>query len=243
MLFRSHQSSSQAIVNWQSFNIGSAATVNVHQPGVSASLLNRVTAGAPSKIFGSLRANGQVFLVNPSGIIFGNGARVDVGGLVASSLSIKDEDFLTGNLSFSGGGSGGIENHGFIRGGNVALLGPEIRNDGEILATVGSVGLASGDKATLTFEDNNLISIAVEESTLKSAIENAGRVVAENGSVMLRASAADSLVDGLIKSNPGATGLVSENGTVRLVSVSGSIAANTIEIDAGSRGEIGRAHV
>ncbi|MEK9743587.1 MAG: filamentous hemagglutinin N-terminal domain-containing protein, partial [Gammaproteobacteria bacterium] len=230
-----HQGSHKAIVNWQSFNIGKDASVNIHQPGADAALLNRVLSSDPSKILGSLNANGQVFLINPSGVIFGQGARVDVGGLVASSLNISDKDFLSGSYTFSGN-TGSILNQGALQGGFIALISPEIKNEGEIRASLSAIALASGDQAVLTFEGSNLIGLKVTDATLKSLIDNKGALIAPHGAVLLKASAAQALVDNLIQSPSGAGGLVLKNGTVQLVKADGRINAHTIEIDAGPRG-------
>ena len=231
-----HQSSNKAIVNWQSFNIGKDAAVNVHQPGVDAALLNRVLSSDPSRILGSLKANGQVFLVNPNGVIFGQGARVDVGGLVASALDIQDTDFLNGQYHFAGGGSGDVVNQGLLRGGFIALLAPGVKNQGTIEATLSDVALASGDQATLTFRGQEWIGLSVDPATLKSLIDNQGALIASNGAVLLKAAAAKSLVDNLIKSQTQATGLVAKDGAVQLVKAGGRINAKSIEIDAGAGG-------
>ena len=118
------QSTQKAILNWQSFNIGADAQVNFAQPNASAVALNRVLSSDPSAIYGKLNANGQVFLLNPSGVLFGAGARVDVGGLVASTMKLDDADFMAGNYKFSGG-SGSVINQGQLKaalGGYIALL-------------------------------------------------------------------------------------------------------------------------
>ena len=70
-----HQGSDKAILNWESFSIGADASVNFQQPGSDSVALNRVVGSDPSAIYGSLTANGQVFLVNPKGVLFGKGAR------------------------------------------------------------------------------------------------------------------------------------------------------------------------
>ena len=95
-----HQSSSQMIANYQSFSIGSAQSVQFIQPSASSVSLNRVIGIDPSVILGKLSANGQIFLTNPSGVIFGQGARVDVDGLIATTLKISDQDFLNKNYIF-----------------------------------------------------------------------------------------------------------------------------------------------
>ena len=80
------QGSNKAIINWQGFSIGQGNSVQFVQPGASAVVLNRVVGNDASSIFGSLSANGQVFLVNPNGILFGSGSQINVGGLVASTF-------------------------------------------------------------------------------------------------------------------------------------------------------------
>ena len=141
------QASQSAILNWQTFNIGSQASVNFKQPNASATALNRVLSSDASQIYGSLTANGRVFLINPSGVIFGSGSSVNVGGLVASTMNISDDDFLAGNYSFHRGNSvGSILNQGTITaasGGFVALLAPEVRNEGIISAKLGTIALAA----------------------------------------------------------------------------------------------------
>lgn len=106
------QGSDKAVVNWNSFSVGAGNNVNFVQPDRNAALLNRVTGDTASTIAGSITGNGQVFLVNPNGIAITAGGTVKVGGgFVASTLDITDENFLSGNLSFSGNGvSAGIAN-------------------------------------------------------------------------------------------------------------------------------------
>ena len=120
--------SDNAVINFTSFNIGAGETVQFFQPGIDASVLNRVTGGSQSQILGNLFANGRVFLVNQSGIYFGANANVNVGSLIASTLDITNEDFLSGNYRFTqGNGIGMIINDGQLsasEGGLVALMSP-----------------------------------------------------------------------------------------------------------------------
>jgi len=90
-----------AIINWNSFSISSGQTVRFDQLTAGSAVLNRVTGNSASNILGALQSNGRVFLLNPNGIVFGAGARVDTAGLLASTLNISDEDFLAGNYRFS----------------------------------------------------------------------------------------------------------------------------------------------
>ncbi len=109
------QTSQRAVINWQSFSIGAGAIVDVRQPTPSSVLLNRVLGNSPTEIFGQLNANGQVFLVNPNGVLFAPGASVSVGGLFASSLAITDQDFMAGQYRVARSGTAGdVINQGSI---------------------------------------------------------------------------------------------------------------------------------
>ena len=123
------QATDQLIVNWEAFGIDAGERVVFDQPGATSIALNRVIGDDPSAIYGQLTANGRVFLLNPHGILFGAGARVDVGGLVASTLELHDDDFLAGTYRFTRShpdSHGGIVNEGQLttgEGGFIALLG------------------------------------------------------------------------------------------------------------------------
>ena len=191
------QGSDKAIINWQSFNIGSNAAVQFIQPSTSAVALNRVIAGDASQIHGKLSANGQVWLINLNGVLFGKGSQVDVGGLVASTLSITDADFLAGKAVFSrNGAKGGIVNQGEITaadGGLVALLAPTVSNEGIVTARLGSVVMAAGDRITLDAGANGLLQVAVDPATVKTLIENKQLIVADGGQAIMTGKAADAL--------------------------------------------------
>lgn len=92
------QTSRSGIYNWSSFDLGSAATFEIDMlAGAGSSALNRVVGSTKlSEIHGKLKSNGNVFLINPNGVLFGNGAQVNVQGLVASTLDVSDEVFLNG---------------------------------------------------------------------------------------------------------------------------------------------------
>jgi filamentous hemagglutinin family protein len=138
------QHSSKAIVNYQRFNIAGNETVRFQQPSSSSAILNRVVGGGASTIAGLMQANGNVFLVNPNGILFTPSARVDVHGLVASSMQLSDRDFLDDQLTFSGSG-GGVVNQGNISADFAYLVGGTVRNDGAIHAR--KVALAAGQQS------------------------------------------------------------------------------------------------
>ena len=93
------QQTDKAIVNWNTFNVGAEAEVRFDQPSSASAILNRVLAADPSVIQGKISSNGQVFLVNPNGVLFGETASVDVGALIASTLNISNEDFLNNHFN------------------------------------------------------------------------------------------------------------------------------------------------
>jgi filamentous hemagglutinin family protein len=137
-----NQSTNRAVINWQTFNVGSSAQVNFNQPGSSSATLNRVLSSDPSQIFGKITASGGVFLLNPNGIVFGRGASVNVGALTASTMKMSDDDFMSGTYRFTrDGATGSIVNYGEITGAGGVF------NMGDIV-TVGSGG--RGGRARLT---------------------------------------------------------------------------------------------
>ncbi|MFN0041211.1 MAG: filamentous hemagglutinin N-terminal domain-containing protein, partial [Burkholderiales bacterium] len=172
-----------AIINWQSFSIGANEATRFLQQSASSAVLNRVTGVDPSVILGSLQSNGKVFLINPSGVLFGQGARIDVAGLVASTLKLSNEDFLNGNLNFTGGElAGTLKNQGAIttpQGGSVILVAPDIENSGIIHAPDGNVILAAGRSVRLG--DTAAPNVLVEISAPDTQAVNVGQIVVEGG--------------------------------------------------------------
>jgi filamentous hemagglutinin family protein len=247
------QSSNKAIVNWQSFNVGANAKVNITQPTASSVLLNRVQSSDPSQIFGQINANGQVLLLNPNGVYFAPGSRVDVGSFTASTHSISDADFLNGKHQFNrNGATGSILNEGHISaglGGYIALLAPEVRNLGVVVAQVGgTVALAAGESYELQFNNNKqLTNVLVGPATLQTLVDNGQAVQAPGGLIILSAQAASGLLGGVVKNSGAisATGLVNDGGTIRLsashkieLAPSSSISADAAPNSAGNGGRI-----
>ncbi len=231
------QQSNRAIVNWNSFNVGSNASVNFQQPGATSVILNRVASGGGvSEIYGSLTANGQVFLVNPAGTLFGRGAQVNVGGLVASSLDISNENFLGGHYRFAANGTAGsILNQGTLSaaaGGYIALLAPQVRNEGVIAAQLGTVAIGAGNAVTLDIGATGLVAMQVEQSAVDALVENRGLVQADGGAVYMSARAAGQVAGGVIN-NSGeihAARVTERDGVIRLeagdVANSGAVIAD-----------------
>ncbi|HVT36406.1 MAG TPA: filamentous hemagglutinin N-terminal domain-containing protein, partial [Nevskiaceae bacterium] len=191
------QGSNATIINWQQFNIGRGEQVTFIQPTAQSTALNRVIGGSAAQIFGSLTANGRVFLVDPQGVVFGRTAVVDVGGLLASTLDIGDTDFMGGRYDFSSAGVGAVSNAGRLQardGGFVVLAGSQVNNAGLVRARLGKTVLAAGSALTLDFDGDGLISYAVMRGADGAQVLNTGRIAADGGLVALSAQAAGDAV-------------------------------------------------
>jgi filamentous hemagglutinin family protein len=93
------QTQAKAILTWETFNIGKDTDLTFDQKGNKDWIaLNRVLdpSTAPSRILGNLSADGQVYVINRNGIIFGGSSQVNVNTLIASSLSLSNEQFMAG---------------------------------------------------------------------------------------------------------------------------------------------------
>jgi len=219
-----NQTSDKAIINWHSFNIAPNEKTHFQQPTTSSITLNRINPSqGASQIFGQLSANGRIILVNQAGIYFGSTARVDVGGMIASTSDISDKNFMAGKYIFDqpSGYSGSVLNKGTIKAGSsglVALLGTSVQNDGLIVAKVGTVALASGNKFTLDFIGDGLINFAVDEpatslgvdqngKSLKNSVSNSGKIIANGGQIIMRANA----VRGVLRSSINMSGVLVAN--------------------------------
>jgi filamentous hemagglutinin family protein len=166
--------SDKAIINYESFNIGKDSKVTFIQPKSNSTVLNRVQGGDPSAIMGQLNANGRVFLINPNGIIIGPSGSINTASFIASTLDIANDDFLNDRFQFNlkpGSENSSILNQGHIScpEGAIALLAPHIRNEGAIMAQAGKVVLTGGEKVTLDFSGDGLMSFSVD-GDVKAAV-------------------------------------------------------------------------
>jgi filamentous hemagglutinin family protein len=195
--------SPNSIINWQSFSIGANEITRFTQQSALSAVLNRVVGAGgsidPSVILGALQSNGRVFLLNPSGIVFGAGSQIDVAGLVASSLNLSNADFLGGRLRFTEvPGAGAVVNQGTIyaaSGGQVYLVGPSVMNSGIITSPRGEVILAAGNSVELV--NPGTPNLRVEITAPDNEAKNLGSIVADAGRVGIYA------------------GLINHSGTIR----------------------------
>ncbi|MBI2753524.1 MAG: filamentous hemagglutinin N-terminal domain-containing protein [Betaproteobacteria bacterium] len=177
--------SPNSIINWQGFSIGAGEATRFQQQSAASAVLNRVTGQDPSVILGTLWSNGRVFLVNPNGILFGQGSRVDVAGLVASTLNITDSDFLGGRLNFQSGAiANSLVNQGELHsatGGHIYLIAPDVTNSGLITSPQGEVVLAAGKSVSLV--DIGTPNLKVEITAFDNEARNLGQIVADSGRI------------------------------------------------------------
>jgi filamentous hemagglutinin family protein len=230
------QASPNLSLNWKSFNIAPQETVNFVQPSATAVAVNRIFDTNGTQILGRLNANGQVYLINPNGILFGQGAQVNVGALVASTLGFNDASLNGSSRTFSGTGTGSIVNQGTINatgsggsGGFVALLGNNVSNQGAITAPQGTVALGAGSSTTLTFQNNSLLKMQVDQSVLNTLADNGGLIRADGGLVLMSAGAKDALLASVVN-NTGfieARTVQEHNGTIILL---GGMTAGTVHV-------------
>jgi filamentous hemagglutinin family protein len=201
-----NQSTDKAIIDWHSFSVASPQSVVFNQPSANSITLNRVTGGDPSNILGTIKANGQVWLINPNGIAFGKSARVDVAGLLATTLNIKNADFMAGNYRFEEGGAqpASVTNAGNLTisgAGLAALVAPHVSNSGVIQAHLGHIALGSTNGFTLDFYGDGALNFLLSKDTstaLQAAtgsISNSGSLIADSGTVLLTADTAKTVVD------------------------------------------------
>ncbi|EAN4721297.1 filamentous hemagglutinin N-terminal domain-containing protein [Salmonella enterica] len=218
-----HQQTQNMAANWHSFDIGKNNTVQFVQPNSSSVALNRVTGASGSQIMGTLKANGQVFILNPNGVLFGKNARVDVGGLVASTKNISTTDFMKGQYTLSGSGNPGAQvvNQGSLttsKGGYIVLAGERVSNSGTVTTPSGKTILAAGKTVTLQLDNGGLTSVSVNGSVVNALVENQGLISATNGQVYLTAKGQDMLLNTVVN-NSGtveAKGLANRGGEIVL---------------------------
>ncbi|HAZ7494940.1 TPA: filamentous hemagglutinin N-terminal domain-containing protein, partial [Escherichia coli] len=256
------QNSQNMVANWNSFDIGKGNTVQFYQPNSSAVALNRVVGGGESKIMGNLKANGQVFLVNPNGVLFGKDASVSTSGFVASTRDIKNDDFMNRRYTFSGGQKAGAEivNQGALTtnaGGYIVLAADKVSNSGTIRTPGGKTVLAAGERVTLQLDNGGLTSVQVSGDVVNALVENRGLISARDGQVYLTALGRDMLMntvlnvsgvveasgmhrqDGNIVLDGGDSGVVHLSGTLQADNASGQggkvvVQGQNILLDKGS---------
>ena len=194
------QNTEHMAINWGTFNIQSGEQVIFVQPGTSSVALNRDFSGVPSELFGSLQANGQVFLLNTAGVLIGPSATINVGGLLMSDLSLSDEEFSRlqadnqMTLTEANPNAGGIVNQGAIttstRNG-ITLIGQYIDNAGTLTANNGNINLAVADGPIVVTDASGMLGVqlsqGLEQSLAPSGalLNNSGEIRALQGNIFI----------------------------------------------------------
>ncbi|MDD2658549.1 MAG: filamentous hemagglutinin family protein [Methylococcales bacterium] len=234
-----NQHSDKAILNWQSFNVGPANTVQFVQPAATSVALNRIYDNNPSNILGQITANGQVYLYNQNGFIFGNNSVVDTNTFMASTLNITDDVFLNSGVTqvFNSNGTAALAIEPMRPGakmdpktaqiliaagakihtdqnGRIIIAAPVINNSGSLATgNNGQIILAaSEDKVYLQPADPNspFAGLLVEVDT-GGQVTNAGDLLANQGNITMAGFAVNQ--DGRAT----ATTSVNVNGSIRLL--------------------------
>jgi filamentous hemagglutinin family protein len=234
-----NQASNTAIINWNTFSIGSGELTKFIQPSSTSAALNRVLGGQTSFINGTLSANGQIYLINGNGIVVGPGGIITTAGFTGSTRDIADSDFMSGKLHFTGSSDAGVTNLGTITalGGDVVLIGKTVDNKGTINAS-GTAGLVAGDDVMLEQQNADGSTITVDPVSDDSAptgkqkvgVKNSGTITASTAEL----KAANGNIYALAIENTGlvrATTLTQQGGHIYLTSDSGTI-ANSGTLDA-----------
>ena len=204
-----HQTDQNSIIKWQSFDIGSNASVVFDQQGKTYwSLLNLINDSNPSQIYGNLTSDGKIYLINQNGILFGPGSKVNVHSLIASSLTLSIPDFESGTLHFTGqdtDATGVVSNQGTIQTdqlGSVYLIGSQVENNGTISAPNGYIVLGAGEDIYLQEDSlNRQVTINSYNTGQKSGQTTnfqAGSIEADGGFAGLYGRVVNQ--DGLVKS-------------------------------------------
>ena len=224
------QSSDRGIIHWDDFSIDQSEITKFLQPGAQSATLNRVVGGNASSLLGALQADGQVFLINPNGILIGAGARIDTGSFVASTLDVADSEFLAGgDMKFFGSSAAAVTNLGTINAssGDVFLLGREVTNAGTITAPNGVVGLGAGTEVLLKAAGDERLFVSPGGA---GKVSNSGTIAAAQAELKANGGNAYALAvnnTGTIR----ATGTVTKNGRV-LLTASGGVVQNSGTVSA-----------
>ena len=196
-----NQSTQKASINWQKFNISVDETVNFNQPNVNSITLNRIVGNERSVINGALNANGQVWILNSNGVLFGKNASINTAGLLATTKELSDIDFQAGNYNFKGSSTASVINLGEIdisNSGYAALLANTVSNEGTIKAVKGKVHLVGANEVTINFNGNSIVDLTVDKGVLDALVENKGAIYADGGEIYLTTNAVDELLKGVV---------------------------------------------
>jgi filamentous hemagglutinin family protein len=235
------QTSQKALINWNSFSVPTGSSITFEQPNASSLTVNRVLGPDASTIDGQLLANGNIWLINANGILFGHGSQVNVGALLATTSDLSDDDFTNGRYRFTKAGKPGasVVNQGAItagQGGSVVLSGSQVSNQGVIQANLGTVVLGGASEFTVDLNGDNLLRYQIVAPVTSASngnagsgsalVSNSGTIAAAGGRILLTARAAQNVQDDVI------------NNTGQIEATSVSSHDGEIDFDAGPDGTV-----
>ncbi|MDO9360035.1 MAG: filamentous hemagglutinin N-terminal domain-containing protein [Polaromonas sp.] len=236
----------RTVLDWASFSVLAGKTMDFVQPAGGA-VLNRVGLGADaSQILGTLNANGTVMLMNPNGVMFGLGASVNVGSLIATTGTIDRAAFEGHGHVMITGATGSITNLGNIistagASGLVALVAPSVVNQGHITATGGTIALAGSNAATISL-NGGLYEFAIPGGATGTEVTNAAGASLQAKTLHLGVGDAANLLSGVINLEgvqQASSAIVVNGDTVVLKSAlqasSVSGASNTVNVSGAAR--------
>jgi len=228
-----NQLTDRAVINWNGFSINAGELTRFMQPSALSAVLNRVTGGDPSAIYGALQANGQVYLINPNGIAVGPSGVINTQSFIASTLDVVVGQFMAGgDLLFAGGSMADVKNAGKISalGGDVLLIAHNLANTGEISAANGTAAMAAGSEVLLKSAGNERVFVQAGGGAADVGVDQKGRILAAAAEL----KAAGGNVYGLAINNEGvvrANGVENRGGRIFLTATGGSV-VNSGELSA-----------
>lgn len=183
--------SDNAVLQWSSFNVPAGTTTSFLQPSATSVVWNRILDRDPSRIHGSITANGVVVLMNAAGFHFGPDAFVSAAGLVVSTAAVTPIESGTGlQWQFNGAPPGAaIVNYGRLEtgpGGSAFLIADRIENHGTITAPGGTIGLAAGREVLLSERPDGR-GLSAEVTLPSGSIDQSGHLTADAGQIALHA--------------------------------------------------------
>ena len=202
-----NQKTDRLALDWQKFNIAKDEKVHFDQNSKSAIAINRVVGDGRSIIDGSLSATGNVFVINPNGVLFGKNSSVDVGGLVASTANVTDDDlknFTQGKgdlgLQIAAGREASVINAGTIKaeGGLVALHATTVENTGTIANEGGTTALAAAKSLNIAADTAGKLNFTVNGSLANAKALNSGMLQSDGGYIVMTAKSAGDVMSTVV---------------------------------------------
>lgn len=188
------RASNNSIINYRSFDIGRGETVRFLQPSADSRVLNRINSAKPTQIDGTLTANGRVYIINPAGVVFGQGSVINTVRLYAAAGKLSDQDFVRGIDRFTDV-RGEVRNYGTLSADFIAMVGARVDNAGSISAPQGTVVMTSGSDVMIGEKNGNVFvklqgqsaQAAARDGANPKGVTNSGTINAAGGKVLVAA--------------------------------------------------------